>query len=244
MELHKAIRNIVETDGKEIVKDVRLVNILSDFKAFDAIPASKYILRAVIADGYAQKLLAIGAWNSQSENLCNQFVATTGFQSDYVSIVFQSLAFGLGWISQMTNANSNPMQNQQPLPGVSSPKPIKKLTAKEQREAYLLSKVEYLFDLQKETGLVLTNLSFEMDDEDEEKSFNLNFEIKGKVKSNIDCVDLYAAFYDFKNKIRANENIWYYFQDSSTYRGFTIESYWVELPIPVEEVSRIRIFLK
>lgn len=244
MELHKAIRNIVETDGKEIVKDVRLVNVLSDFKAFDSIPASKYILRAVIADGYAQKLLAIGAWNSQSENLCNQFVATTGFQSDYVLMVFQSLAYGLGWISQMTHVHSNPIQNQQPLQGVPSPKPIKKLTTKEQREAYLLSKVEYLFDLQKETGLELTNLSFEMDDEDEKRCFNLNFEIKGKVKSNIDSVDLYAAFYDSKNKIRANENIWYYFQNSSTYRGFTIESYWVELPIPVEEVSRIRIFLK
>ena len=97
MELHKAIRNIVETDGQEIVKDVRLVNILSDFRAFDAIPASKYILRAVIADGYSHKLLAIGAWNSQSENLCNKFVATTGFQNDYAYMVFQSLAYGLGW---------------------------------------------------------------------------------------------------------------------------------------------------
>lgn len=242
MELHKAIRNIVETDGKEIVKDVRLVNILSDFRAFDAIPASKYILRAVIADGYAQKLLAIGAWNSQSENLFSQFVTTTGFQSDYTLMVFQSLAYGLGWVNQWTQPKSSPVQNQQPMQGASSPRPIKKLTTKEQREAHLLSKVEFLTNLQQETGLEMNNLSFEMYDENESKCFNFNFEIKGKAK--IGRVDLYAVFYDVKNKIRAKENIWYYYHSTSNYRSIAIESDYIELPIPVEEVGRICIILQ
>lgn len=241
MELHKAIRNIVETDGKEIVKEVRLVNILSDFRAFDAIPASKYILRAIISDGYAQKLLAIGAWNSQSENLCSQFVATTGFQSDYALMVFQSLAYGLGFLNQMPTI-INPIQQQPQNP--SPQKPTPKLTKKEQREALLLSKVEFLSDIKAQTGVEMTNLSFEMIDEDDDKCFNFNFEIKGKVYRNIDNIDLYAAFYDSYNKIRANENIWYFFQHNSSYRGFTIETCYIDLPMPVEEVSRIRIFLR
>lgn len=107
MELHKAIRNIVETEGKEIVKDARLVNILSDFRAFDAIPASKYILRAVIADGYAQKLLSIGAWNDKSDNLCTQFAALTGFQYDLAYEIFHCLAYGLGYVSSKQNNHTN-----------------------------------------------------------------------------------------------------------------------------------------
>ncbi|MBR4147968.1 MAG: hypothetical protein IKU00_08830 [Bacteroidales bacterium] len=243
MELHKAIKSIIETDGIEIIKDVRLVNILSDFQAFDTIPASKYILRAIIADGYTQKMLAIGSWNTQSENLCNQFVAVTGFQYDFTFMVFQSLAYGLGWINQLTQPKSSFAQNQQPVQGAPSPRPIKKLTTKEQREAHLLSKVEFLTNLQQETGLEMTNLSFEMYDEDESKCFNFNFEIKGRVKSKND-VDLYAVFYDVKNKIRAKENIWYYFHSNSNYRGIAIESYYIELPISVEEVGRICIILQ
>lgn len=118
MELHKAIKNIVDTDGIDILYDVRIVNILSDFKAFDAISASKYILRSIIADGYSRKLYALGKWDSKSESLCQQFISTTGFQSDIVRQVFQCIAFGLGWINNVTplqspnqgNAKVNPAQ--------------------------------------------------------------------------------------------------------------------------------------
>ncbi len=240
MELHKAIRNIVETDGKEIVKDVRLVNILSDFRAFDAIPASKYILRAVIADGYAQKMLAIGAWNSQSENLCSQFVATTGFQSDYAYMVFQSLAYGLGWINQLTQPNSSYTQNQQPVQGAPSSIPIKKLTTKEQREAHLLSKVEFLNDIKQECGLEITNMSFEMYNNDD-RSFYFNFEVRGKIMS--DDADIYIAFYDKQNKIRRKEDLWVVYKDG-TYHGLSIESTFFELPMSVDNIGRICIFLQ
>lgn len=237
MELHKAIKSVIETDGQEIVKDVRLVNILSDFQAFDAIPASKYILRAVIADGYSQKLLAIGAWNSQSENLCNQFVATTGFQNDYAYMVFQSLAYGLGFLNQMPTM-TNPVQ--QPPRNSSPQKPTQKLTKKEQKEAFLLSKVEFLNDIKAEIGVEMTNLSFEMF-ENSDRCFYFNFEIRGKIKN--DDSNICIAFYDTKSKIRKKEDLWVVFQDGS-FRGFSIESEFFELPMPIEEISRICIFLQ
>lgn len=102
MELHKALRNIIQTDGPEILKEVRLVNILDDFQAYQDIPASKYILRAIIVDGYSSKLLAIGRWNNNTEQLASKFAMVTGFIPDSVSLIFQSIAYGIGWI------NNNP----------------------------------------------------------------------------------------------------------------------------------------
>ena len=204
MELHKAIKSIIDTDGVEIIKDTRLVNILGDLRAFDSIPASKYILRAIIADGYAQKLLAIGTWNDDCEKFCNQFITTTGFQNDYAQLVFQSLAYGLGWLNQITLTNNNPKQKQQPITGNPPATNTPKLSKKEHKESYLLSKVEFVSDLKREIGVEMTNLSFEMD-QYEKRSFSLNFELKGRNKTNTGAI--YAVFYDTRNKIRSKDLI-------------------------------------
>lgn len=235
MELHKAIKSIIETDGVDIVNDIRLINILGDLRAFDAIPATKYILRAVIADGYMQKLLVIGEWNSQCDKLCNQFIATTGFQSDYAQIVFHSLTYGLGWLNQIANVKQNQQRSSANSSGTTT-----KMTKKEQKEAYLLSKVEIITDLQREIGVEMTNLSFEMDTY-EKRSFNLNFELKGRNKN--DTGHIYAVFYDTKNKIRLKETLWWAYQWES-FRGFIIESVYISIPMSVEDVGRICIFVQ
>lgn len=106
MELHKALRNIITTEGQEILNDLRLVNILDDFNAYQDIPASKYIIRAIIADGYTSKLLKIGKWDNNAQLLTNKFCASTGFNEESAWNIFQSVAFGLDWISIYT-----PMQS-------------------------------------------------------------------------------------------------------------------------------------
>ena len=242
MELHKAIKSVIETDGVEILKDVRLINILSDLQAFETMAACKYILRSIIVDGYTQKLVAIGAWNNQSENLCSQFVATTGFQPDIVNTVFQCLAYGLGWTIQITAQNQSGNQTQKPSPNNQQATQIIKLKTKEQREAFLLNKVEFLDDLKQELGVEATNMSFEMIDEEDKKCFNINYEIRGNLKKAKDF-ELYAAFYDNRNKIRIKEEIWFNFEIDS-FRGFSIISHYIELPMPIEEVSRICIFIQ
>ena len=77
MELHKALRHIIETEGQDIIKEIRLVNILDDFNAYQDIPASKYILRAIIADGYSSKLLQIGKWDNFAKALSTKFHSLT-----------------------------------------------------------------------------------------------------------------------------------------------------------------------
>lgn len=105
MELHNALRAVIQSEGDTIITETRLVNILDDFKAYSDMPTAKYILRAIIADGYAHKLLSIGKWNNDAINLASRFASTTGFMPDAVEILFKSMAYGLEYL------NSNPCSN-------------------------------------------------------------------------------------------------------------------------------------
>lgn len=111
MELHNALRAVIQSEGDAIITDIRLVNILDDFKAYSEMPAAKYILRAIIADGVAQKLLHIGNWNNDAINLASSFASITGFIPEMVETLFKSLAFGLSWIDDEDNILCQKMRN-------------------------------------------------------------------------------------------------------------------------------------
>lgn len=116
MPLHIALRNVIQTDGKSIITESRLVNILDDFHAYDVIPASKYILRVVIAEGYSSKLLIIGKWDNKAQQLSDKFASITGFIPGNVNSIFESIAYGLGWIntfSALPNPSNTPSSTPQ-----------------------------------------------------------------------------------------------------------------------------------
>lgn len=98
MELHKALKNIVNLSGVSILKEQRLVNILADFNAYEDVPSAKFIIKTIIAEGYMERLIANGKWDSNCDKLIDQFAAMTGVVKDNVSYVFESLGFSLGWI--------------------------------------------------------------------------------------------------------------------------------------------------
>lgn len=116
MELHKALRHIIQAEGAQIVNDLRLVNILTDLCAFDNIQGSKYIMRAIIADGISQQFLSIGELNNKAVSLINKFSYNTGFNESSVRQIFNSIAFGLLWINDIpieesTSALNNSQNN-------------------------------------------------------------------------------------------------------------------------------------
>lgn len=214
MELHKAIKSIIDTDGVDVIKDTKMVNILGDLRAFDLIPASKYILRAIIADGYAQKLLAIGTWNDESERLCNQFILTTGFQNDYALIVFQSLAFGLGYINTLTstknkstlpNLNNNPVKSQAGQLLLKHEELLKlddesMFKYKDMAEDYLNKLIEIKGNWKKELGVdVKASCIYEIYHNCSQVVVAL--EINGKISIKYECIRFHAIFYDAKGKI-------------------------------------------
>lgn len=106
MELHKALRHVIQAEGTGIVKDLRLANILSDLNAYDQIQGAKYILRAIINDNYTSQLLQLGKYDYRYNNLVQHFISSTGFDSSNATQVFNALVFGLGWIDTLPCASS------------------------------------------------------------------------------------------------------------------------------------------
>lgn len=151
MELHKALQHIIQTEGQDIIKEIRLVNILDDFNAYQDIPASKYILRAIIAEEYTNKLLALGKWDNNAVMILQKFSALTGFIPESVSIIFQSIAFGLGWVNSINQSQSNNGKNQQKQSQTGTPQPFRptiqsgwrKDMTEDEKEEYLFSLLEY-----------------------------------------------------------------------------------------------------
>ena len=76
MELHIALKNIIIHEGRNIIKDLRIVNILDDLNAYKNLPSSRYILKAIILEGYANRTLELNKWDSNATLLIQRFVNT------------------------------------------------------------------------------------------------------------------------------------------------------------------------
>lgn len=210
MELHKALRAVIQTEGEAIITEVRLVNILDDFKAYSDMPTAKYILRAIIADGFARKLLVIGEWNNEAITLASRFAATTGFISELVETIFKSLAYGLEWIENV--GISQEIENQKVKSNVSKAntsntkrRPKKSAKSVEQMdddefEDYIWSKIEWNHSIEKNAGLVFKN--YQISSFNWYTGFCILFEIEGKMKT--EHLDIKYTAYDLKGRLRAH----------------------------------------
>lgn len=181
MDLHQALKHIIRSEGPDIVTDLRLVNILNDLNAYQDVQGSKYILRAIIADGFAQKLLHIGRWNKDAINLASQFAYHTGFMPDSVEIIFNSLAFGLDWVNQLPKkAYANSALEPQSATSTSLVKHRKswsKLNV-EEREEWLNSLVEIKPSL---CGLTYDSIYIADDSYNNDVAFYINYEVSGRL---------------------------------------------------------------
>lgn len=244
MELHKALRNIIQTDGADIVKNDRLVNILDDFNAYQDIPASKYILRAIISDDYASKLLTIGKWSSDAEQLANKFASITGFVPDSVFKIFLSLAYGLGWTDEKTirshnKSATNPNKastGHQPKPPT-VPSSWDKNMTEDEKEQYILSLVEYDNSKEKHLHVKLENLCFEVNDDDE---ITIQCEIRrtGKIPGS-GYAWLHYALYDLRGRMKGTGLISYMENTGSNPKPVS-DQWWETLTAP--KLSKIRLY--
>jgi len=98
--MHKIIRQIVKERGNAVITSAVLVNCMDDVAAFESVDHKifKKILRAVIKDGYSQKLLNIGQWNEAAKLLITEYAQKNALSEEYVSYIFKCLAYGLGWL--------------------------------------------------------------------------------------------------------------------------------------------------
>ena len=57
MELHEAIKTIVDTFGKDIISERRFLNMVADYYSFKDNPAGKMVLSALVNGGYLSQLI-------------------------------------------------------------------------------------------------------------------------------------------------------------------------------------------
>lgn len=228
MKLYEAIESIVSDFGKEIITNANVINILSDYNAFEESRTFKIIIKNLIAEGYMDQLLYMRDWSKTGERTISNFITATSFNEANASYVIKSLAFGLGYIktpptyqsaaTTPTAANSKqakaPVAKTPSLQGVSLDKTqsqIERLgeTAqqkyKEAAEEYLESIVEFKTDFEKDLGVKInTYMEF-----DQFGNILPKFEIDGKIKVKYDfSILFYVLLYDQKDKMMTRDKIY------------------------------------
>lgn len=110
MELHDAIKTIVDQFGKDVIAEKRFVYMLADYYSFRDNPAEKRVLTVLVNDGYTARLL------NQSESLdisiiSNQIIEDVcknyGFREGLVRGVITSHLHGMGFYCLCNSSKSN-----------------------------------------------------------------------------------------------------------------------------------------
>lgn len=228
MELHTALKNIVNLSGTSILKEQRLVNILADFNAYDDIPSAKFIIKTIIDEGFMEKFLANGKWDMNCNKLIDQFVAMTGVAKDNVNYVFESLGVSLGW-----NCNAPLIHT------VKQSFPFKLNSNLSDIEKHLASIVEVCNGASL-SGFTLANPSVGKRSDNE---IIVGCEVNGKFKGRD-----YKYFY-VQCSIYVNGQINATFQmggsiNSENFSGFTIVSRHIDVQVPLEDLTRIVIYIR
>ena len=97
--LPQAIKIIVGIYGKNVVKDVQMVNIMNDVVSLEDPAAVKSILRDVIKSGYGAKILAINTpredYHLKVKVFSKEISDNYGYKEVIVQYILYSIAFGI-----------------------------------------------------------------------------------------------------------------------------------------------------
>ena len=89
MKLYEAIQTIVQEFGKEIVTNAKVINVFSDYNAFEESKTFKVILKNLIAEGYMDQLMYVRDWTNSQERIINNFIAATSFNEANASYIIK-----------------------------------------------------------------------------------------------------------------------------------------------------------
>ena len=106
MKLHEALRRAVREAGVSVLKDRKLLFLLSDYRAFDEYPAMRQVMKAVADGGYGKELYRLSWGGSGSaeyqgyaESLRKTLAAEKGFREEFADYAVNSVSFALGFVS-------------------------------------------------------------------------------------------------------------------------------------------------
>lgn len=124
--LPQAIKTVVDHYGKDVLNDVRLVNIMTDVVTLDDSLAVKNTFREIIKLGYGKKILSLvsakGDLKMKVRVYAKSIADTKGYNEVIVQYVLYSLSYGVGLCQEpylkktennTTSANNNTPQASQ-----------------------------------------------------------------------------------------------------------------------------------
>ena len=104
MELHEAIKKIVEEYGKKVITERRFFNMVADYHSFRDNPAEKRVLSAIVNEGYSARLLIIDNSDDSSiilNQIVNDICKNYGFRKDLVLEVINSIITCMGFSASL-----------------------------------------------------------------------------------------------------------------------------------------------
>lgn len=113
MKLYEAIKQIISQFGEQTVVESRLVNLLSDFLAFEDYPSEQQIIKDFVARGYSAQLLDVCRSFSGNEQMLridqlkSNFAQSKKYKNDLASFAVDCFLFGLGLVDKVNEPYSN-----------------------------------------------------------------------------------------------------------------------------------------
>ena len=106
MDLKDALKDIVTQYGRDIILDNKLLHILNDYKAFESLPGSKFIMKTLISEGYLTSFISVKGDNNAGRRLYDKIINETGLDEEKTIKVMQALSDGLDLSLNLTSVNS------------------------------------------------------------------------------------------------------------------------------------------
>ena len=115
MNLDQAIKKIINDHGADILKERRVVSMLSDLQAFGQLPYAANMLRQIYANGYGVKIHQLYCSQDKTEvaAFLSELRNKLGFDENMVSKVFNAFALPVAKTStKKKNTNQQKNTNQ------------------------------------------------------------------------------------------------------------------------------------
>lgn len=246
MTLKEALRHLIESKGLKILSSPIVLNILSDYKAFDEYPCSKNILKNVISEGYLEKIAFIHdnqlPFGVVLKNYLTELHDKLGLRKDVSCYVLNSIMEALGYnevlpLESDIKESNAPLcsQNSEPVSETTVVQPFETLSRKDQ-EKRLFSLIEYNSTFCQRRNLKIEILEVRITGK---RSFEIDYEVLGEPATEISFE--YSVFDQTKENGGSIECWRYSKHDFHNNRLFrTVE---LDTKYPLSEISRIRIKL-
>lgn len=107
MKLQDALKKIIREFGMSVLREKRLVFLLSDYKAFDDYPSVKQIMKSIAEDGYGKELCRLGMDGSSGEclNYAGRLKKTLSgdkhFKPELADYAVDCVLFSVGFVSSV-----------------------------------------------------------------------------------------------------------------------------------------------